>query len=383
MKLRVCQVIPTLVQGGAEKQMVLLATHLDPALFECHVVVLTHSGPLESKLRRSGIKVHLIGKRGKVDPLAVLRLARTMQKISPHIAHTWLFAANSYGRLAARLAGVPIVIASERCVDPWKGFIHYQFDRLLAKGTDCITTNSPAVVDFYMGRGLSRSIFRVIPNAIDSVSPTLSRDEFFRRLRLKPREFVVGAVGRLWPQKGYPDLIWAAELLRVALSGSTKSPQNLWFLIFGDGPDRALLQRLRDKFGSQDVVHFVGHRSDAKELISGLDVLWNGSLYEGQSNTIMEAMNSGIPVIATDIPGNRDLVQDGRTGYLYLPGDVGQLARSTNKLLREKELRLFMGGQARLRMAELHSVQTMVEDYSKLYQELWIAKSQRNAQTVR
>lgn len=370
MKLKVCQIIPTLVQGGAEKQMVLLASHLDPSLFECHVIVLTHSGPWEPELKRSGIEVHVIGKHGKFDPLALLRLSRTLRKLSPHIVHTWLFAANSYGRVAARLAGIPIVMASERCVDPWKGNVHYYIDRWLAGWTRCITTNSQGVVDFYANRGLPRSQFRVIPNAIESARPSISREEFFKRLRLPHRAYVVGAVGRLWPQKGYPDLIWAAELLRLAMSHSDHSPHQLWFLIFGDGPDRTHLQTLRDKYGAQNVVHFTGHRSDVHELISCLDVLWNGSLYEGQSNTIMEAMNSGIPVVATDIPGNRDLLRHGQTGYLYPTGEVAQLAKLTSKLLRDPLLRRSMGEQAKTCIKELHSLPTMVAEYEKIYQDL-------------
>ncbi len=123
----------------------------------------------------------------------------------------------------------------------------------------------------------------------------------------------MGAVGRLWKQKGYRDLVWAAELLRLAY-------EDVWFVVIGDGPERKYLQTMRDKYGAQDAVRFVGHRGDASELLSAFDILWNGSLYEGQSNTILEAMSRGVPVIASDIPGNRDLVVPHQTGYLYALG---------------------------------------------------------------
>ena len=106
-------------------------------------------------------------------------------------------------------------------------------------------------------------------------------------------------------------------------------------IIVGDGPQRESLQLLRDHYGSQDACRFVGHRTDAAELLTAFDLLLNGSLYECQSNTILEAMATGVPVIATDIPGNRDLVRHGQTGYLYPQGDVAQLARVSFRLLSD------------------------------------------------
>lgn len=372
MKLRVCQIIPTLVQGGAEKQMSMLATNLNQDRFESHVITLTHTGPLESQLLQAGVRVHHVGKQKKLDPLAMWRLKQTLRQIAPHVVHTWLFAGNSYGRVAARWARVPVIVASERCVDPWKGQLHYWTDKWLAGSTSRLVTNSTGVVDFYSGRGIEPAKFQVIPNAVDVLGNSLTRNEVFLRLGLPPRQFLVGVVGRLWPQKGYPDLIWAAELLRIALiDPSTRSQNNLWVVIIGDGPEMQRLQELRDKYGAQEVVRFAGQRADARELISGLDVLWNGSLYEGQSNSMMEAMSAGVPVVASDIPGNRDLVVDKATGYLYELGDVGQLAQITFNLLQDEKQRLEMGFTGRQRMQSQFSTGRMVAAYSELYQELW------------
>src|SRR5688572_13146562 len=101
MPIRVLLVIPTLVRGGAEKQLVLLAKGLPRGEFDVHVCVLTHTGPLEADLQAAGIPVTHIGKRWKLDPLAYWRLKREIERLRPDIVHTWLFAANSYGRQAA------------------------------------------------------------------------------------------------------------------------------------------------------------------------------------------------------------------------------------------------------------------------------------------
>lgn len=364
-RLKICHIIPTLVQGGAEKQMSLLARHLDRERFETHVIVLTHSGPLEQELLDADIPVHFIEKRGKADPLAIVRLKRLLKKIAPDVVHTWLFAANSYGRLAARKAKVPVIVAGERSVDPWKTRWHGVVDRFLMKYTATIATNTSAVASFYASRGIPADRFTIIPNAvIPSSVPPISREEFFQRLNIAPRKFVVGAVGRLWPQKGYRNLIWSAELLNVAL-------EDVWFVIVGDGPERQRLQELRDRYGAQDAVRFVGHRTDAQELISGFDVLWNGSLYEGQSNTILEAMSWGKPVVASDIPGNRDLVDDKKTGFLLDVDDLGGRTRVTNNLLRDPAQLEKLGAAARRKITEQFSLKSMVGKYEELYRTLY------------
>lgn len=374
MKLRICLVIPTLVQGGAEKQLALLAANLPKDRFECHVVVLTHTGPIEHLLRQSGVSVHIIGKRWKLDPTAYFRLRRKIAELRPQVVHTWLFAANSYGRLAASQMKVPVILAGERCVDSWKTGWHAFVDNWLLSRTSCIAANSSAISHFYSQRGIPQELFQVIPNAIVPIQTRISKAELFQRLNIPPRKYVVGAIGRLWPQKGYPELIWTAELLRVAL-------KDVWLIIVGDGPQRESLQLLRDHYGSQDACRFVGHRTDAAELLTAFDLLWNGSLYEGQSNTILEAMATGVPVIATDIPGNRDLVRHGQTGYLYPQGDVAQLARVSFRLLSDPgKLQAF--GQNSLQLARTDfSLPSMVDAYAKLYERLY-AQSQANGSGV-
>ena len=96
--IKVCLIIPTLDQGGAEKQLAMLACGLDRNEFETSVVVLTRSGPLEDRLRQAGVQVHLVGKHATADPLAWIRLLRILKRIQPDIVHTWIFAANAYGR---------------------------------------------------------------------------------------------------------------------------------------------------------------------------------------------------------------------------------------------------------------------------------------------
>ena len=363
--LRLLLVIPTLVRGGAEKQLTLLATGLPRDQFDVHVAVLTHSGPYEQTLWDAGIEITVIGKRWKIDPACYFKLKRHIRELRPDLVHTWLFAANAYGRQAALAAGVKHVVAGERCVDPWKSSLQLAIDRALAKRTERIVTNSSGVREFYVSRGLPADKFVIIPNgiALQAGGDPLSREELLRELKLPLDARLIGAVGRLWPQKRVKDLIWAADLLK-----SIRDDTHL--LIIGDGPQRWRLERYREQNEITDRVHFLGERSDVPRILPHLETLWLASEYEGQSNAVMEAMAAGIPVVATDIAGNRDLVVDGVTGYLVPVGDRFEFSRRTHWLLDDSALQRRLGAAGRERILREFTVEQMVARHASLYREL-------------
>ena len=364
MKLKVSLVIPTLDRGGAEKQLVTLATGLDRDRFDARVVTLTRDGPMRSILDDAGIPVDSIGKAAKFDPSAYVRLRRLFRRDRPEIVHTWIFAANAYGRSAALAAGVPVVIGSERSVDPWKRTWHRYVDAHLARRSTAMTTNSRGVVDFYAGRGIDPSLFRVIPNGIDpAVPPAIPRDEVARRLGLDTDRRWIFSIGRLWPQKNYRDLIWSAELL-----GCAGEPVTL--VIIGDGPQRDELIRHRDALSTPRHVVIAGHHDNAASMLKHADVFWIGSRYEGQSNAVMEAMRAGVPVIASDIPGNRDLVVDQKTGVIVPLCNPAARATATRTILHDRSMAEAMGQSSKHRIANEFTIETMIQSHQTLYQTL-------------
>ncbi|MGI9470829.1 MAG: glycosyltransferase family 4 protein [Rubripirellula sp.] len=362
MTKRIVLIIPTMDRGGAEKQLCLLAENLPRDQFDVHVVLLTRDGPRSQRLRDADIPVTVIGKRFKADPTALYRLRRELIRLKPDLVHTWLFAANSFGRAAAKLARVPHIIGSERCVDPWKTTAHFMIDRRLAACSDAITTNSSGVRDFYAANGIDPSLFEIIPNGIEPQRPTqIDRTEAFARLQLEPDQELVLAVGRLWPQKRYRDLIWAGELLSTLRLNTS-------LVIIGDGPQRGELLRHRDAVSIPKHVRFVGQRDDVADLLPHASLYWIGSEYEGQSNSVIEAMQAGVPVIASDIPGNRDLVLDHKTGRLVKLGDTADFARQSNALLEHRDVAEQLADTAKRRIASEFTVDAMVARHANLYE---------------
>lgn len=365
MTKRILYIIPTMDRGGAEKQLVLLAKGLPRDEFDVQVALLTRGGPREKDLLAAGVPVHRIDKKFKVDPLAYRRLSRLIAKLEPDLVQTWLFAANAYGRAAAFANGVPHVIGSERSVDPWKRRYELAIDRSLALKSDCIVVNSGGTQAFYEKAGIPRTKFRLIPNGVDPfvVAGSPSREEFLKSLGLPPDARLIGAIGRLWPQKRVKDLIWATELL-------VNVHKNAYLLVIGDGPQRHSLERYRFLVRCEENVRFLGERSDVPAILPHLDMVCLASSYEGQSNAVMEAMSAGLPVVASDIPGNRELVLEGVTGFLVPVGDRGEFARRMNRLLGDPTLARTMGAAGCVRMRDEFSVAKMVERYATLYREI-------------
>ncbi len=364
MTRRILQVIATLDRAGAEKQLVLLSRNLPRDQFDVHVCALTRGGPLAADLQSAGIEVTVLGKAWKFDPMAWWALRRHIARLRPELVHTWMFTANAYGRSAAHSAGVGRVVASERCVDPWKSWLQLAIDRRLARRTDAIVVNSRGVEEFYAGQGIPSEKMRLIANGVEPAPASpVTREAFMSELRLPAHAWVIGAVGRLWPQKRIKDLIWATDLLKVA-------GHCAHLLLVGDGPQRRTLERFARSCHVENEVHFLGARNDVPRLMPHFDMLWLASGYEGMPNSVMEAMACGVPVVATDIWGNRELVLHGQTGFLVSVGDRAGLARCAHKMIEDRQLGPRLGAAGRERILREFSVEKMVAAHAALYREL-------------
>lgn len=366
-RLKILEVIPTLDRSGAEKQLTLLATGLDPARFEVHVCALTRGGPFEQDLARAGIAVTVLSKTLKFDPRTYGQLARLMRRERYDIVHTWLFAANSLGRVCARRARVPVVVAGERCVDVWKARWQLAVDRRLARWSTAVVANSSGVRDFYVKQGIAPELLEVIPNGVDSdPPPPADRSRVRAELGIPDDAFVVCSVGRLWRQKRMRNVAFALGILCEAVP-------NAYGVIVGEGPRRPAIEYFITATELGGRVQLPGHRADVLRLMQAADVFVSASAFEGSPNAVLEAMRCARPVVATNIPGTRDVVVHGETGYLVTPDSPIAIARALFRLFEHPDEARRMGRAGRQRVQQEFSIGQMVERYADLYERLTAA----------
>jgi sugar transferase (PEP-CTERM/EpsH1 system associated) len=294
-----------------------------------------------------------------------------MKEFRPHIVHS-----RNFGALeavpAARLAGVPVVIHSEHGyeVETISGLPLRR--RLLCRVfyamTDSVFTVTKDLRSYHAAQSwLPESLFRVVYNGVNTLRfaphPGV-RDKVRSALGISQSSFVIGCVSRLVPIKDHGTLLRAAE----KLIGQGKDVQ---VLLAGAGPEREKLEAYASASPSlQGKVIFVGSSDRVPELLNAMDVFVLASLCEGMSNTILEAMATGLPIVGSNAGGNAELTEDGKTGFLFTPHDVETLTRRLQQLIEDVELRQEFGFAARERALKIFDISRMIDTYRNLYFEL-------------
>jgi glycosyltransferase involved in cell wall biosynthesis len=369
--LRVLYLIDKLQRAGAQVHLGQLVTGLDAARFAPRVCCLIRGGPVAEALEREGRSVECLGLRTLYGPrgwLGLARLARRLRRAEVEIVHCYLVSANVFGTLAARLARVRAVVTSRRDVGfsrNWR--LRLLEERLVNPLVDKVTANSPSVAAAVAREpGLSLEKVVLIPNGVDldrcdpeRYDAAAVRAEY----GIAPEERVVGSVGHLSPVKGHVDLLQAAAAL-------VRSGAPLRVMLVGEGPLRSSLHEQAASLGIASRVIFTGVQENVPRLLAAMDVFALPSHTEGMSNALLEAMAMARPVVATDVDGNADVVEDGVTGRLVAPRAPEALARVLDDLLARPALARELGGAARRQVASRYSLPLMVSRYEQLYEHL-------------
>ncbi|NEB02022.1 glycosyltransferase [Streptomyces sp. SID13726] len=331
--MRALHVITGLGVGGAEQQLRLLIRHLP---VDCEVVTLTNPGPVADGLAADGVRVTHLGMAGNRDLGALPRLVRHIRSGGYDLVHTHLYRACVYGRLAARLAGVRAIVATEhslgdsqmegrRLTQGVRGL--YLASERLGRATVAV---SPTVADRLRRWGVPAPRIEVVPNGID-----LDRFRFDPASRLRTRQrlglpetaYVLGGVGRLAPGKRFDVLIHALARL----------PEICWLLLVGGGPEEHLLRRAAREAGVADRVLFTGERPylpdgspgpDLPSLTSAMDLLVSPSPEEAFGLAAVEALAAGLPVLYASCPAIEDLPPQAAAGAIQVRCDPGAFARA-------------------------------------------------------
>ena len=311
------------------------------------------------------------------DVFAMVRLARIIRRVRPHILHTHTAKAGAIGRFAALLAGdarPPIIVHTfhghvlRGYFGPLRSRMFAALERVLARSTTCLVAVSPQVRDDLVRLGVApEEKFIVIRLGIeleDRVdSDTDGRAETRRLLGIPSEAFTVGWIGRMTGIKRTDDVLLAFKRLRARGVDAR-------LCMVGDGPDRAAIERRAHDLGIVRDTLFLGYQESVAPFYAAFDAFILPSANEGTPVTAIEALAAGTPVVATRVGGVPDVVRDGEDGFLVEAGDVDGLAERLAALAADPRLREQMGAAGRGRVLPRYAVARLVDDVDRLYRSL-------------
>lgn len=378
--IRVIRLFSRLNIGGPSLHVILLTAGLNGRGYQTRLFVGEEGsgeGNLIDEARERGVSVERVTTLGReIRPLAdlwsVYALYRVMSDYRPHVVHTHTSKAGFVGRVAARLAGVPVIVHTYHG-HVLRGYfghlstrIFLAVERHLGKATRALVAVSEAVrADLVAFNVAPAHKIRVIPLGLDlsRLSGALPRGVLRGELGLPDGALVVGIVGRLAPIKDVGTFLRAAALVSKRLPSAR-------FVIAGDGPDRGALQADCARLGLAGVVHFLGWRRDLPALYGDLDVVVNCSLNEGTPVALIEALAAGRAVVATRVGGTPDLLRGERFGRLVEPRHPEALAEAIGSALENRVESLCRASRGREEVLTRYAIERLVDDVDGLYREL-------------
>lgn len=389
--VKIIRIITRLNIGGPAIHAILLNGELNKCGYKDILVAGTVSeseGDMMYLAADKNVRPYIISELGrkisfKKDILAIFSLYRIIKKEMPDIVHTHTAKAGTLGRLAAILAGVPVKVHTfhghifDGYFSPLRARVFILIEKLLAFFTDRVIVVSQQVKDDIVKK------LNVTSSAKSVVIPLgLELDDFLRSDRHKgslrkslniPNDFMlVGIVGRLVPIKNHKMFLDAAAIIR-----NNFPMMKIKFLIIGDGEMRGTLMKYASEKGLDDSVIFTGWLTDLVSAYADLDVVTLTSLNEGTPVSLIEAMASGRPVVATDVGGVRDLLTDGYNGLLIKSGDSRTLSERISALLSDPENGARIGASGRKHVAERYTKERLIRDITLLYNDLLAYKGLR------
>ena len=349
--------------GGAERLVNKLAVGFQNHSFRS-LVCLFRPGWLQEQCVNYGISTRVIPNQGPFDLVWLWQFIRLIQKEHVKLIHAHEFDAIVHGTLAAAIAGIPIVATVHGKNYYWQKGVRRVAYRLVSRYARMVAVSRDLKNFLTESTGVLPARLRVVYNGTDSF-PDIGPDEQIElrhEIGLNGEDQVVGAVGSLYPVKGHRHLI-------DAVPASIQACPRTKFIIIGRGDQETQLKNQAKELGIDRYVHFLGLRQDIPRLLSIMDVFVLPSLSEGLSVATLEAMASGKPVVATRVGGNPELVVEGETGFLVPSEDNRALAEGIVTLLLDSARARSMGRKGQERVQQLFRMDTMIDNYERLYRE--------------
>ena len=350
--------------GGIEALIQEFTCYLQTKGYMPLVAVFSSGGSLEKALKSSGVEVFDLQKRRGIDFHSIYRLRKLVFEKGVKILHTHNYSAWFYGVLASiGIRDVRHIHTEHSNIGEWRRVC---LERMLCRFTDKVVCVSDIVKRFMIDKKMPVEKLTLIYNGVDTnrFAPDPKQRAIYRKkLGIPDEARVIGIVARLVPVKDHVTLLRAFHLLSVKFPDAR-------LLLVGDGRLRKDLEAESRALGVDGRVHFIGERQDIPELLNVMDVFVLSSLSEGHNVSLIEAMSAGLAVVATDVGGNSENIQEGETGFLVPPGNPEEMSRKLGILLENPSLRERMGANSRRRITEDFDFDTMMTKYLALYDEM-------------
>ena len=370
MPIKILHILDSLKVGGLENGVINLINKLDRRKFMHTICCIRTAGPMATRLERQDVKIVSMNNIAQ-DYAMPFRLMRVLKHIKPDIVHTRNWGTVD-GIIAAKMIGIKRIIHGEhgrefvdQCGSNFKRNLIRKF---LLRRTCCVVAVSEELKNWLIESiGIPEKRVVKIINGVDTekFSPPINKSQAKRRLGISSDFLVVGTVGRLDPVKNYEMLLKAICFVKETV------PYKVVFV--GDGPERPKLEEFVRVNHLPNIV-FYGEKHNVSDYLRTFDLFVLPSLTEGISNTILEAMACGVPVLATRVGGNPELVENHVTGELFTSGDHVTLSKRIEVFLSNKEKRDKFGKAARTRCERHFSLDKMVQKYDRLYSDLGVGQ---------
>jgi sugar transferase (PEP-CTERM/EpsH1 system associated) len=371
-KIRIFHVLHSLRTGGLENGVINLINELNSNRFDHVICCIDSSGPMAERLARP-VQICTLQKGDKRAYLLPFKIAKIIRKMNPDIVHTRNWGAID-GIVAARLAGVRSVIHGEHgreATDPTGGNSRR---RRIRKALRPLVKHFVAVSEelktwLIEDVGISKEKITRIMNGVNTERFVPVQDKMLAKVRLglDSGSLIIGTVGRLDPVKDYETLLRACARVIAQCGTRIGEVSSIKVLIIGSGPLEDKLRCSAKELGIEETVLFLGERNNVPEILQAMDVFVLPSVTEGISNTILEAMACGLPVVATKVGGNSELINDNITGFLFPVGNDEKLGQILVDYISNPEMMRAHGEKGRTRCEAHFSLSRMVEAYAQLY----------------
>ncbi|KAA3657349.1 MAG: glycosyltransferase [Calditrichaeota bacterium] len=370
-KIRVLQIVDGFRMGGAENKLWELVEHLDTNRFESFVANVGPSGPLEDRFKSINVPVFDCSRKHRFDAGPIFKLKKVMQENKIDVVQNTLFWADVVGSIAARMAKIPVVISWETVTHEGNPY-HAQLQRRLGyqlamKMTDCVAAVSHEIKQsLQKRRNLPADMIEVIHYGVDleKFSPNGSTDAKRKELGFDKNSVAIVIVARLEKVKGHRYFIDA--FARIAAKHPHAS-----VIFVGDGAERTMLEDMVEKASLQSQIRFMGIRRDVAEVLNAVDFFVLPSIAgEGLPNVVLEAMACSKPVVAADVGGTAEAVNDGKNGFVFPPKDIDKMAAALEKLITDRKLLKTFSQNSRSIAENEFSLQKEINAFQELYKRL-------------